>query len=211
MITTICLYSLLILIALFLYRWLIWMPINLRKNDAFLEELNVTALFYYIWNWKFDDFKKSNYVKKPSISVINSARILKEGFVASLLSDPKIVDEIYILGGTKSWTRKQLAEEVQNETEFGKNLFNDLAFFSLEVLAIQGKNLEDIKTEEGRKKAVVGKRRYIFTDTGEVRPAKRGEWKGWNEYPFAQISIFEKAVKDEVHALPIFELKVEEL
>lgn len=51
-------------------------------------------------------------------------------------------DEPYLYTGGKSWTRREIAEEIKNETEFGINQMTSLLMLSLDLLARNNSNLK---------------------------------------------------------------------
>ena len=65
---------------------------------------------------------------------------LKLTLIKSLLSNEQIVDEIYLIRGDKSYTRKELAKELEIESEFGLQVMTNILKLSIEMFEKNIKN-----------------------------------------------------------------------
>jgi hypothetical protein len=63
------------------------------------------------------------------------AKKLKVSLVNKLLSNEQLINEPYLSVGNKKWTRKEIAEEIGNETVFGIKQMSILLMLSLDLLA----------------------------------------------------------------------------
>lgn len=58
---------------------------------------------------------------------------LKNELIRKLTNNEQNLDEVYLHKGTKSYSRRDLANEVENETEFGISLLTDVLMLSLDL------------------------------------------------------------------------------
>lgn len=68
---------------------------------------------------------------------------LRAALVSSLLSDPGNIDEVYLIAGQKSYTRKELAEELVKETEFGVELMVGILKLAIKIINKENKPKEN--------------------------------------------------------------------
>lgn len=62
---------------------------------------------------------------------------LKDNIIKSLLSNEHNINDSYLLSKGRSWTRSQIAQEIENETEFGIDFMSDMLSLSLDLIARQ--------------------------------------------------------------------------
>ena len=60
---------------------------------------------------------------------------LKNQLVETLIRNEQNADEPYLYTQGRSWTRREISEEVKNETEFGVNQMTSLLVLSLDLIA----------------------------------------------------------------------------
>jgi hypothetical protein len=59
---------------------------------------------------------------------------LKQEIINYLENEPLSLDEPYIFNGTKKWTKRELINEITNNTEIGIDFVNQLIILSLDLL-----------------------------------------------------------------------------
>lgn len=60
---------------------------------------------------------------------------LKEGIIKSLCMNEQNANEPYLLARGKSYTRPQIAEEINNNTDFGNQMVNNMLMLALDLIA----------------------------------------------------------------------------
>jgi len=60
---------------------------------------------------------------------------LKESVVESLLRNDQNLNEPYLVANNKTYNRRELAEEISHETEFGVKLLSNMMYLSLGLMA----------------------------------------------------------------------------
>ena len=81
------------------------------------------------------------------------ANKLKNEVIKSLTKNPQNSDAPYLVCRAKTYTRKELALEIENETEFGVKIISDVLMLSLDLTArnktkvsdVSKINLDDVK------------------------------------------------------------------
>ena len=60
---------------------------------------------------------------------------LKNQLVETLIRNEQNVDTPYLYTEGRYWTRREISEEIKNETEFGVNQMTSLLVLSLDIIA----------------------------------------------------------------------------
>lgn len=68
---------------------------------------------------------------------------LKNSLVKSLIRNEQNVDEPYLYSNGKHWTRREISEEIKNETEFGISQMTNIMVLSLDIIARNNTNLKN--------------------------------------------------------------------
>ncbi|HLO91543.1 MAG TPA: hypothetical protein VK172_10305 [Lentimicrobium sp.] len=62
---------------------------------------------------------------------------LKNSVIEFLTKNKENLDQPYLTRGDKQYTKRQLADEIQNETEFGVKLLADMLILAIDLTARQ--------------------------------------------------------------------------
>lgn len=62
-------------------------------------------------------------------------RKLKESLIDSLTRNQQNLNEPYLNKHGKLWTRKELSEEIRNETDFGIELMSNMLMLSIDIIS----------------------------------------------------------------------------
>lgn len=62
---------------------------------------------------------------------------LKQSVISQLTKNEQIVDEKYLTKGSKSYTRRELASEIENETDFGIEFISGMVILAIDLTARQ--------------------------------------------------------------------------
>ena len=62
---------------------------------------------------------------------------LKVDLIEKLTQNKQISDEKYLIVGNKSYTRQDIADEIQNETEFGVDFLTNMLMLAIDLTARQ--------------------------------------------------------------------------
>lgn len=62
---------------------------------------------------------------------------LKVDLIEKLTQNKQISDDKYIVFGNKSYTRQDIADEIQNETEFGVDFLTNMVMLAIDLTARQ--------------------------------------------------------------------------
>ncbi len=60
---------------------------------------------------------------------------LKKSVISELLSNEQLIDEPYLVAKSKKWSRREIAKEIQNETDFGIKQLTNILLLSLDLFA----------------------------------------------------------------------------
>lgn len=60
---------------------------------------------------------------------------LKNGVIENLLNSPRDIDVKYMFCGNDSYTRRELADEIKKETEFGLDMLISAMSSSIDIVA----------------------------------------------------------------------------
>lgn len=58
---------------------------------------------------------------------------LKKEVIRKLISNEQNLDEKYLTKGDKSYTRRDLANEIENETEYGISLLSSIIILAIDI------------------------------------------------------------------------------
>lgn len=58
---------------------------------------------------------------------------LKESLIDNLTKNEQLLDKPYLIKNGKYWTRKEISEEIKNETEFGIKLMSDMIILAIDI------------------------------------------------------------------------------
>jgi hypothetical protein len=64
---------------------------------------------------------------------------LKQTIISQLIKNEQIVDAIYLHKGRKSYSRRNIATEIENETEFGIEFLAGMVMLAIDLTARQKK------------------------------------------------------------------------
>ena len=82
----------------------------------------------------------STTVKPSKLIPVSQESTLKDALVANLMHNSQIVDEPYIAqNGGRTYTRRELCEEIKNNTDMGIKTMISILSFSIEMLNKQRK------------------------------------------------------------------------
>lgn len=62
---------------------------------------------------------------------------LKKDLIKNLTSNEQIADLDYLHAGTKTYTRREIAAEIENETEFGIDFLSGMVQLAIDLTARQ--------------------------------------------------------------------------
>jgi hypothetical protein len=62
---------------------------------------------------------------------------LKQNVISQLTKNEQIVDERYLTKGNKSYTRRDIATEIENESEFGIEFLSGMIMLAIDLTARQ--------------------------------------------------------------------------
>lgn len=62
---------------------------------------------------------------------------LKNEVVRKLTSNEQNLDEVYLSKGGKSYTRRELASEIENETEVGIGILSNMIMLAIDITSRQ--------------------------------------------------------------------------
>ncbi len=62
---------------------------------------------------------------------------LKVSLIEKLTHNKQISDDKYVVYGNKSYTRQDIADEIQNETEFGVDFLTNMVMLAIDLTARQ--------------------------------------------------------------------------
>jgi hypothetical protein len=62
---------------------------------------------------------------------------LKVSLIEKLTQNEQISNEKYLVAGNKSYTRQNIADEIQNETEFGVDFLTNMLMLAIDLTARQ--------------------------------------------------------------------------
>jgi phosphotransacetylase len=60
---------------------------------------------------------------------------LKQCVISQLTKNEQIADDKYLLKGNKSYTRRDIAKEIEDETEFGVEFLSGMIMLSIDLTA----------------------------------------------------------------------------
>ena len=60
---------------------------------------------------------------------------LKNGVIDLLMTSPRDIDAVYMCCGIKTYSRRELAEEIKNETEVGLEMLTSSMLVSIDQVA----------------------------------------------------------------------------
>lgn len=60
---------------------------------------------------------------------------LKEELIDNLTSSDILADEDYLIAGNKKYTRREIANEIENETEFGIKFMTNMLSLTIDLVA----------------------------------------------------------------------------
>ena len=83
--------------------------------------------------WTCRSCKKEvfNPNKPPTTYLLEKVKV---ELIRQLISNDQIADEPYIVFGNKSWTRRELAKEIEGETEVGIEQITNILDFALDIM-----------------------------------------------------------------------------
>jgi len=77
-----------------------------------------------------------NIKKTIKMENINDLALkLKNGVADNLMNSPRDIDAVYMCQGSKSYSRRDLANEIKNETELGMDLITNMITIVLDKTA----------------------------------------------------------------------------
>jgi len=62
---------------------------------------------------------------------------LKNGLIDNLMNSPRDLDVVYMCCGVNTYSRRELATEIQNETEFGLEMIINCMSATMDVVSRQ--------------------------------------------------------------------------
>lgn len=71
----------------------------------------------------------------PVVKEMELVSTLKKNLIKDLLRNKESLNKPYLLSNGKVWTRKQLAKEIEKETEMGLEVFSSILFLSIDLTA----------------------------------------------------------------------------
>lgn len=63
----------------------------------------------------------------------NLSKKLKSNLINQLVSNEQIADEKYIVIGNKSYSRRDISIEIENETEFGIDFLSNMILLAIDL------------------------------------------------------------------------------
>lgn len=64
---------------------------------------------------------------------------LKKSLIETLVRNEQNIDDPYLFKNNKRWTRREIAKEIENETEFGIDMITSILNLSLDLMSRNNK------------------------------------------------------------------------